>query len=311
MTEPRYVVGGHETFAFRTSWLKKGYDAVRQDRFAFGRDDAVVRLGVGKNMVRSIRFWCLATRVVEEDNDPLERSSLRASKIGDRLLADSGWDPYFEDPASLWLIHWLLVTNALRASAWWYIFARYPDNEFTKPRLNAFLQAAISRQQQTVSPASITRDVDCFLRTYVPSEHTTATVSEATFDCPLADLGLIRPADSDGVYRFHVGPKSGLPPHVVGYALIQFSLSHGPHRKTLGLREVLYSPGSPGQAFRLDENTLLAALDSLSGLTNNALEVTETAGVAQVYLKEGRKPALEELAMGLLEDYFRSGLNEN
>jgi hypothetical protein len=58
---------GHQTFAFRYFWLKKGLDLVCSDSEAFQRDDAVVRLGVGKNMVQSIRHWCLATRVVEGD----------------------------------------------------------------------------------------------------------------------------------------------------------------------------------------------------------------------------------------------------
>jgi hypothetical protein len=57
---------GRETFVFRYGWLKKAVDAVLQDSEAFNREDAMVNLGVGKNMVRSMRHWSLATRVVEE-----------------------------------------------------------------------------------------------------------------------------------------------------------------------------------------------------------------------------------------------------
>ena len=61
MSEPTaYTFSGHETFPFRYPWLKKGFDAVREDVSVFGRDDAITTLGVGKNMVRSIRHWCLA-----------------------------------------------------------------------------------------------------------------------------------------------------------------------------------------------------------------------------------------------------------
>jgi hypothetical protein len=52
---------GHETFALRAAWLKKGIDGLERYPDIFSREDALVELGVGKNMVRSIRHWCLAT----------------------------------------------------------------------------------------------------------------------------------------------------------------------------------------------------------------------------------------------------------
>ena len=58
---------GHETFAFRYGWPKKGIDAVLDDPAVFAKDTAMVSLGVGKNMVRSIRHWCLTARLIEPD----------------------------------------------------------------------------------------------------------------------------------------------------------------------------------------------------------------------------------------------------
>lgn len=307
VAEPRYVVGAHETFAFRTGWLKKGYNAVREDGFAFSRDDSIVRLGVGKNMVRSIRFWCLATQVIEEKSQSAGRKSLRTTEIGDKLLDEGGWDPYLEDPASLWLLHWLLVTNPQRASAWWYIFARFPDIEFTKPRLTAFLQDVVKRQQQLVSPISIARDVECFLRTYTHGVHSKLPLSELTYDCPLADLELIRPADAYGVYRFCIGRKNRLPHQIVGFALLKFYRAHAVHRRSLNLKECLYMPCSPGQAFRLDEDTLLEVLNQLTVLMPGTIDVVETAGNAQVFLQVECPEALDQIAMGLLDNYYRGG----
>ena len=60
---------GHETFPFRYPWLKKGFDAVCEDGQVFLREDAITVLGVGKNMVRSIRHWCLAAGVIEPNQD--------------------------------------------------------------------------------------------------------------------------------------------------------------------------------------------------------------------------------------------------
>src|SRR2546423_1123874 len=54
----------HETFYPRSGWLKKGFDAASVDPMVFLRDDAPLRLGVGKNMARSIRYWCHAFKLL-------------------------------------------------------------------------------------------------------------------------------------------------------------------------------------------------------------------------------------------------------
>ncbi|HUZ00605.1 MAG TPA: DUF4007 family protein, partial [Thermomicrobiaceae bacterium] len=64
----RYGFTGHQTFPFRYGWLKKAVDAVRGDPGFFRRGDALVELGVGKNMVESIRHWGLATQVLTESD---------------------------------------------------------------------------------------------------------------------------------------------------------------------------------------------------------------------------------------------------
>ena len=76
---PIRCFSGHETFPFRYPWLKKGFDAVSADGEVFQREDAITTLGVGKNMVRSIRHWCLAAGVIEEDRtDPTYPTELDA-----------------------------------------------------------------------------------------------------------------------------------------------------------------------------------------------------------------------------------------
>src|SRR5262245_9789457 len=104
---------GHESFPFRYGWMKKGIDAVRSDGAVFSSDDAITILGVGKNMVRSIRHWCLAARLIEEfQPDPASRRSLlRPTPLGTALFTNDGWDPYLEDPATAWLLHWQIATN--------------------------------------------------------------------------------------------------------------------------------------------------------------------------------------------------------
>ena len=50
---------GHESFACRLFWLKKGYDFLRAEG-NFADLGAVANLGVGRNMVTSIAYWVKA-----------------------------------------------------------------------------------------------------------------------------------------------------------------------------------------------------------------------------------------------------------
>ncbi|GIW26127.1 DUF4007 family protein [Meiothermus sp.] len=95
----RFGFAGHETFPFRYGWLKKAVDAVTSDAMLLSSDQALVELGVGKNMVQSIRHWGLATQVLQEG----QGRSLEVSRIGALLFGE--WDPYLEDPASFHTYH--------------------------------------------------------------------------------------------------------------------------------------------------------------------------------------------------------------
>lgn len=66
---PRYVFPGHETFPRRYAWLPKAVRGVSENPRLFSDEDqAMVHLGVGKNMVRAIRFWAVAARVIGPGN---------------------------------------------------------------------------------------------------------------------------------------------------------------------------------------------------------------------------------------------------
>ena len=62
----------HETFHPRYGWFRKAYAFAAEDSRIFSADDAPVRMGVGKNMVRAIRFWGRAAKLVTVDSDLAE-----------------------------------------------------------------------------------------------------------------------------------------------------------------------------------------------------------------------------------------------
>src|SRR6185437_16735245 len=105
--QKKYIFSGHDSFQCRQLWLKKGYDFVKSGK-AFGNEDAVVTLGVGKNMASAIRFWMKAFQLLTSDD--------KLTPFADKLLAENGYDPYLEDEASLWLLHYSLVSSGYSSS---------------------------------------------------------------------------------------------------------------------------------------------------------------------------------------------------
>jgi len=276
---------GHETFAFRYGWLKKAVDCLAGDRDIFSKDEAIVALGVGKNMVKSIKHWALATQIFEGGKE-----GLRVSSLGKRLF--NRWDPYLEDPASLWLIHWLLATNPSNAALWYLTFNKYPRPDFTKNQLLEFTLELTSKYDIKVLKSTVGRDIDCFIRTYLPTKGAKNHLEE-TFSCPLNELSIISQLCDGESYQFNVGFKYSLPEHIAGYALLNYIADTQNSRKTISVSDCLYGEGSPGQVFKLDENSLVEYIEVLQKITADAIELDETAGLKQIYCKEEYPP--EEL----------------
>lgn len=294
---------GHETFAFRNAWLKKGVDGLITNPDIFLQDDAMVELGVGKNMVRSIRYWCLATGIVEEGNAQFGSRSkpLAVTSLGRKLFLDPAWDPFLEDDASLWLIHWCLATNPARASTWYWAFNILNDQEFTRDSLMNGLERLVEASGSRTSLNSLRADVSCFLRTYVSIKRGPASTLEETLECPLSMLGLISEIESDKRYRFVNGEKPGLPSAAFCYALLDSWERWHPGQETLSLREIVHGEGSPGRVFRLDEDSALTYLDGLEEVTGGRLSFNDTAMVRQVVR---RAPVTGEEVLG---DYYQLG----
>ena len=111
----------HETFHIRDGWLTKGLLTIQEQPRIFLDDEAPEELGLGKNMVRALRFWMQATGLAEEIFEDGQKIQ-KATKLGE-LIRD--YDPYLETDGSLWLIHYNLVCSKEFATSWYWFFNHY------------------------------------------------------------------------------------------------------------------------------------------------------------------------------------------
>jgi hypothetical protein len=274
--------GRHETFALRFGWLTKGVQALARNPHIFSDDEATIELGVGKNMVSSIRYWLLACQIVNPNN-------LEPSPVG-KLIFDikMGLDPYLEDEATIWLIHWLLASNPDLATAWYWFFNKYHKPEFTSQELTTALtdfvkDAIIEGKKPSIS--TLKNDAQLLHRMYTQSKGIGRMPLEEALDSPLALLNIMTQTAGGRRYISRPDARPGLPLGVLGFAVVQIMQQRG--IKSIPIEELMYSRNdycAPGAVFRLTENDLITKLENLVNYIPGILDIRDTAGIHQLFL---------------------------
>ncbi len=300
------IFARHETFHPRYGWFRKAYAAVGRDPKMFARPDAPLELGVGKNMVRAIRFWGMAAKLVEGSpgSRPVLSASMVRTRLGDRLFGENGWDPYMEEPATLWLLHWLLLASPCHLPVWWLAFNELHAVEFDDGELERVVrtQLRVAAQWRTPHESSIRKDVRTLLRTYTPAERATRMGIDDILNCPFRELRLVGRSEATGRYRFATGAKASLPEVVVAFAALDYVRRTAPEARTVTLGRLARESGGPGKAFKLAEGDLREALGSVAA-GSAEVELAAVAGVPQL----GWSGSPGDVAFAILDDYYHRG----
>jgi hypothetical protein len=279
----------HETFHIREGWLFKGMNAIKtaeaegQPATIFLDRDAPERLGIGRNMVRALRFWMQATGLAREEKEQ--------SKIVQRLTSFGEWvwqhDRYLEDEGTLWLVHYRLVTQKDQASSWYWFFNHFSTTTFGyETCLQALNDWVISEvPDQKIAKSSLKKDVDILLRTYIPSER--VTTPENLMESPLSRLGLLSNVGNrrEPLYRREQTDPSRLPVLILLYVLIDQQQIKRPDTFQVSLGQVLREPMNVGQVFNLTTAVLADLLTTLNKqYPDLSIRFVRTAGLDELDL---------------------------
>ena len=138
----RTSFSGHESFPLRFGWLPNVALHLPQNPPLFTLDTAPTELGVGKNMVYSIRHWSEAMGLIAPGE---AKGTFHLTSLAQRLLSADGWDPYLEDPGTLWLLHWQLMHHPERATLAHLLFTQYAAERFDKDQVLRWLERGLQR----------------------------------------------------------------------------------------------------------------------------------------------------------------------
>lgn len=269
---------GHETFPLRQLWLRKAYDNLpltgEASKSIFASDDAIVRFGVGKNMVMSIRHWALACGFMAEGENGGYIATELARDIFERL------DPYLEHPASAWLIHWQLAGVGRKSTTWWWTFNRIPQQTFNREIVFQSIKQYCALRPHKVSDSTLRRDVDVCLASY--QARSTSGSKEDVAESVLSELPLIQQANpTSSSFTFIRGPKHTLPDSLFAMCLLEY-WDQRQGFAVLPFERIVHDYGSPGRVFKLDENSVGERVHALETMTEGAVIWTDTGGVRQL-----------------------------
>ncbi|MER8944076.1 DUF4007 family protein [Mesorhizobium sp. M0915] len=260
---------GHESFACRYAWLPKAYRAISKNpAIFFDEEQAMVELGVGKNMVRSLRFWVDVMGVASPTGDKQHR----LTDFGHAVFAADGLDPYLEDARTLWLLHWNTSSKSSPALfAWHYLIGQWPYPEFTRTEALQAFKRQSAKLGHKHSDVTLSQHLDVFIHTYHATTGGKISV-EDSLDGPLVPLNLLMPTGErrveggrwETVFSFRREAKPEITQSLFEYCVLDFWERSSPDENTLGLRSVASAPGSPGQVFKLNEEDVRGRLEDLS-----------------------------------------------
>lgn len=258
----------HETFYVREGWLFKGMAAIKKAEndgqlpTIFLDVDAPERLGIGQNMVRSLRFWMQATGLSEEKLENRQRVQ-RLTPLGELIWT---YDRYLEDNATLWLLHYQLACSQDHATTWYWFFNHFAPSTFDEYRCLETLRTWVitNYPNQEIASGSLKRDVDCFLQTYLPGK-VSRTPEEST-ESPFSRLHILSKIGDDRMhqYRMERVDASRIHPLILLHVLVDRQRKVRNGASQVGLSDILREPMNAGRIFNLTTTVLSDLLAQLN-----------------------------------------------
>ena len=272
----------HDTFFIRKGWLSKGMRCVakKPDVFVAHDENPMDVLGIGANMVKSLRYWLQAVGITEEPTKG--KRSQRFTKLGELILEH---DAYIEELGTLYLLQYRLASQENDATAWYFFFNEFSLSEFSREDFVTALQKYIKMRDGDIEVAlrSLNDDFQCIINTYLPRYKTNpARVSpENNIDCPLGELGLIDILNKrKKTFKKSIPSKDTLNPYVVLAVIVD----NAKGRREIGLNELLTAPKNIGKVFNLDSITMLDLLYQIE--KNGLIRINRTAGLDVITIQE-------------------------
>lgn len=271
-------IRAHETFSIRKGWIHKGVKniLVYPRLFTDKNINPCDILGIGTNMVKSLRYWMTAVGIMEEVSEGNQKVQ-KLTRLGEII---DEYDKYYEEDGTNRLLHYMLAKNEELATAWYWFFNIFKINSFDKQlfirELSEFLH---TEYDYDGSEKMLGDEFDCIIKTYCSKGKDVSP--EDINECPLTDLHLIEISDNKD-YKKHTPDRDAIHPLII-LAVIS-EQAYISKKKEVLITDLLNKECNVGRIFNLDRATCFYYLEQLQ--KDGYLEIVRTAGLDVIQLKQ-------------------------
>ena len=238
----------------------------------FNSPEAVVELGVGKNMVAAIRYWYKAFGLNSDDE--------RVKWIPEFLFSDQdGKDRYMEDLGTLWLLHFLLVySNTASLYNLFFVDFQKERRRFDRNQIVTFVRRKMgeANQDYLFNANTVKKDVGVLLLNYCLPRNPQSNEDYSTL---LMDLDLLRQkeSDDDKSYYFNIEGKKKVVPEMFLFAVLLYKSVEDNTIPFDLLQEI-------GLIFCMTDLEVIDMLRLLSERYSDSLTYSDVAGIRQLQI---------------------------
>jgi hypothetical protein len=270
----------HQSFYLRDKWMSKGLKAVKETPRFFYEDKSPEEIGLGKNMVQSLRFWMLATEVIYED---------KSNKQPEHYLTDLGKLIYSSDRLlqrndTVSILHYHLVRNRenLATVFDWY-FNTYKETITQRDSLLKSFNTWVENNDKIVSLKSLKRDIDCLVQLY--TKQSSEDDPEDFIFSPFTKLCIIKEELSEEAHE-NVRKVSSEIDDIGLVSLYYVLLKYGEENDVslISLDEIIKNHYLLGKVFNLTRNKIIEILNKLTNHREFPLEYVRTNNLDHIRL---------------------------
>lgn len=224
----------NETFYIREGWFEKSINTIKeQNTNIFYKNEGIGYLGVGSNMVKSLKYWLKAANIIEGLNNNL-------TEFGELLYIN---DRYLDDVFSWFFIHYFLTANKDESPLANEIF-NSSIQTFDKIGMIEYLMKQFSHEDKKVNKKYVESDLNVFIKSYI-NEDLYAN-PEDNYICPLSRLKLLK--KEKDIYR-----KTKPAYSTLSYLIVYYSLCQIYKGSSFEIEDSMNLPNSPVKIFNLDK----------------------------------------------------------
>lgn len=256
------VINKHGSFYIRNGWPTKILDAINNNESIFSPNkelEAVDEIGVGRVMIKSMRYWASALGIAKEHKNS-QGVLLKLTPLGELIKK---YDPYFQRIGTLWLLHRNLTAPNSEATAWFWAFNLFHKKAFSKNDFCADFISYLQHEGTDYIKKAIEKEFDCFKNTYVSEKEFEIKKILEEDNAPFfSRLKLISYAGNGLFVQNNIGAQD-IPLDVIYYCILNDNHDMLANSKQISVNHLLENDGQIGKYMCLTYSVLIEYLQRL------------------------------------------------